>query len=123
MLANIKLEQGIENIFKHNLTINGRDFGKYTHRVKISLNAGEIPQAEIGIRAEALEYSGQANVKFDCTPGTIQQAAAILKNAIQTDSGTYNAFLESVKSVFNEPDAVKCNAYEISKRIIDRIIG
>lgn len=121
MLADIKLEQDGEDELRHKLTINGQDFSNCTCHVE--LKAGNIPYVEVGIRAEALEYSGQANVKFDFSPETIQQATMILKNAIQSDKNTYNAFTASARSVFDEPDSVKCDTDEISKRIIDRIIG
>lgn len=121
MLADVKLEQCGEDSFKHKLTINGQDFSSCTCRVE--LNGGYIPYVEVGIKAEVLEYSGQANVKFDFTPETIRNAAMILKDVIQHDSDIYDAFLASVKSVFNEPDAARCGTNEISRRIIERIFG
>ncbi len=121
MLADIKLEQDSENELKHRLLINGQDFSNCTCHVE--LKAGNIPYVEVGIHAEVLEYSGQANVKFDFTPETIQNAAMILKDVIRHDADIYNAFLASVKSVFNEPDAVRCGTDEISRRIVERIFG
>ena len=121
MLADIKLEQDSENELKHRLLINGHDFSNCTCHVE--LEAGNIPYVEVGIHAEVLEYSGKADVKFDFTPEAIQQAAIILKTAIRSDKNTYNAFVASVRSVFDEPDSVKCDADEISSRIVDRIIG
>ena len=121
MLADIKLEQDSKDELKHKLSINGQDFSDCTCHVE--LEAGCIPYVEVGMLAEVLEYSGQADVKFDFTAETVHQAAIILKSAIQLDMGTYNAFLASVRSVFDEPDAVKCDADEISKRIVDRIVG
>lgn len=121
MLADIKLEQDSENELKHRLLINGQDFSNCTCRVE--LKAGYIPYVEVGMKAEVLEYSGQANVKFDFTPETIQNAAMILKDVIQHDYDIYEAFLASVRSVFNEPDAARCGTNEISRRIIERIFG
>lgn len=121
MLADVKLEQDGENPFKHKLTINGQDFSNCACRVE--LKAGYVPYVEVSMKAEVLEYSGQANVKFDFTPETIRNAAMILKDVIQHDSDIYDAFLASVKSVFNEPDAARCGTNEISRRIIERIFG
>ena len=121
MLEDIKLEQDGENELKHRLLINGQDFSNCTCRVE--LKAGYIPYVEVGMKAEVLEYSGKANVKFDFTPETIRNAAMILKDIIQHDSDIYDAFLASVKSVFNEPDAARCGTNEISRRIIERIFG
>ena len=121
MLADVKLEQDSENELKHKLTINGQDFSNCACHVKHE--AGYVPYVEVGMKAEVLEYSGQANVKFDFTPETIRNAAMILKDVIQHDSDIYDELLASVKSVFNEPDAARCGTNEISRRIIERIFG
>lgn len=121
MFANIKLEQDSENELKHKLTINGQDFSDCACRVE--LEAGSIPHVEVCMKAEVLEYCGRADVKFDFSPKTIQQAAIILKTAIRLNKNTYNAFVASVRSVFDEVDSVKFGTDEISRRIVDRIIG
>lgn len=84
----------------------------------------EIPEAilELNLADHKNSHSFEnADVRY--SEETIRQAVIVLRSELLEHDSLYSAFLESIKSVFNESDAVKCSVDEISKRIVDRIIG
>lgn len=101
--------------------IDGNPIDKIAN-VTYMQSTSEVPTFTIEIRGEpSLEVLAIPVIGF--TPETVQASAHVIRNVIRTDQEMYNAFLASVKSVFYEPDSVEYDVDEISKRIVDRIIG
>lgn len=86
----------------------------------------EIPvfQFEVIGMPEVMEI-GQADIQFQFTPKTIQEATTVLRHNLLADKELYNAFVASIKSAFEdygtEWDCAEVN--DLSKEIADRIIG
>ena len=117
-LPKVRVENS-ENGFK--CEINGHPINWITDLVYMQSRT-EVPTFTIEIRGEpSLDILAMPIIGF--TPETVQASACVLRNGIRANTEMYDAFLASVRSVFDEPDAAKCDADEISKRIVDRIIG
>lgn len=121
MLAHVKLEQDRGVI--HRLTVNDVDFSKDTCRVE--LDAGNIPKVVITMNGAVPEFDGQADVKYDFTPETVQQAAVVLRNELLKHGEFYDGFRASVMSAADEqfckPDGATTD--ELIDAIMSRIIG
>lgn len=121
MLAHVKLEQDRGVI--HRLTVNDVDFSKDTCRVE--LDAGNIPKVVITMNGAVPEFDGQADVKYDFTPETVQQAVVVMRNELLKHGEFYDGFRASVMSAadyqFCRPDGATCD--ELVDAIMKRIIG
>lgn len=65
---------------------------------------------------------GQADIQFQFTPQTIQEAATIVRHTMLTDEYSYTALIASIYSALKET-AEETDLKDIAKAIADRIIG
>lgn len=123
MFAHVKLEQVENSEWRHRLTVNGMDFSKNTCRVE--LDACSIPKVVITMNGAVPEFDGQADVKYDFTPETVQQAIVVMRNELLKHGEFYDGFRASVMSAadyqFCRPDGATCD--ELVDAIMKRIIG
>lgn len=83
----------------------------------------EVPcfKFEVVGMPEVIEI-GQANIQFQFTPQTIQEATKVLRHSLIADATLYDAFCASIESALKEiPTGT--GLYDIAKAIADRIIG
>ena len=123
MFGHVKLEQIEEGKIYHRLFINGNKVRATAVNINVEVDC--VPQCEVTIRPENVEYNGQADVKYDFTPETVQQAAVVLRNELLKHGEFYDGFRASVMSAadyqFCRPDGATCD--ELVDAIMSRIIG
>ena len=123
MFAHVKLEQIEEGKIYHRLFINGNKVRATAVNINVEVDC--VPQCEVTIRPENVEYNGQADVKYDFTPETVQKAVVVLRNELLKHGEFYDGFRASVMSAadyqFCRPDGATCD--ELVDEIMRRIIG
>ena len=121
MFAHVKLEQIENSEWRHRLTVNEMDFSKNTCRVE--LDACSIPKVVITMNGAVPEFDGQADVKYDFTPETVQQAVVVLRNELLKHGMIWESFKASISSAIKD----ECSGvYADSKNaelILKRLIG
>lgn len=97
--------------------------GQRIRAVSVNFNQSidTVPTCEIEIRALP-DIETLANIKFQFTPQTVEEAVEVLRHELMTNKDLYNAFLDSIASVLKETSA-EDGLYEVAKMIADRIIG
>lgn len=63
-----------------------------------------------------------ADIRFQFTPQTIQEAAKTLRHSLITDATLYDAFCASIESALKEIPT-GAGLYDVAKAIAERIIG
>ena len=121
MLSHVKLEQIEEGKIYHRLFINGNKVRATAVNINVEVDC--LPQCEVTIRPENVEYNGQADVKYDFTPETVRQAVVVLRNELLKHGELYESFKASISSAIHD----ECSGvYADSKNaelILSRIIG
>lgn len=83
--------------------------------------AGEVPQCVLEMPCLP-DLDILANLQFQFTPKTIQEATKVLRHSLITDAVLYDAFRASIESALKEiPTGT--GLYDVAKAIADRIIG
>ena len=63
-----------------------------------------------------------ADIRFNFTPETIEDAAKVIRHSFSSDKVLYDAFVESIASALKEvPEGTKL--YDVAKAVADRVIG
>ena len=124
MFGHVKLEQYDGKTVKYKLFVDGEEI-HYVAAVNINVEAGCVPECTATIIPQGVEFDGQADVKYDFTPETVQQAVVVLRNELLKHGDFYDAFRASVMSAadyqFCRPDGATCD--ELVDEIMRRIIG
>lgn len=121
MLSHVKLEQIEEGKIYHRLFINGNKVRATAVNINVEVDC--VPQCEVTICPENVEYNGQADVKYDFTPETVQQAVVVLRNELLKHGEFYDGFRSSVKSAVDECRTDIVTRDEMVDAIMKRIIG
>lgn len=83
--------------------------------------AGEIPQCTIQTNCIP-DIDILADIQFQFSPQTVQEATKVLRHNLLADIDIYNAFLASIESALKElPE--ETDLEDVAKAIADRIIG
>uniref|UniRef100_A0AAU8B9A3 Uncharacterized protein n=1 Tax=Dulem virus 39 TaxID=3145757 RepID=A0AAU8B9A3_9CAUD len=91
--------------------------------IEYTQHAGEVPQCVLEMPCLP-DLDVLANLQFQFTPQTIQEAAKVLRRSLITDSILYDAFRGSIESALREvPAGVEVSVRDLAKSIADRIIG
>lgn len=124
MFGHVKLENHDGKTVKHKLFVDGEEI-HYVSAVNINVEAGCVPQCTATIIPQNVEFDGQADVKYDFTPETVQQAVVVMRNELLKHGDFYDGFRASVMSAADEqfckPDGATTD--ELIDAIMSRIIG
>lgn len=122
MLAHVEIIQGKNKKYIHTLLVNGVDMSSSTTDVSLKITAGEIPEVIISLICDEPKFVGHADVKYDFTPKSVEQASDVLRTELLKHGVLYNGFLSSIMSAFRDaPD--KFEPYDLAKIVLDRVIG
>ena len=123
MINHVKLEQIEEDKLAHKLFINGKDISSIISEVNINVVASSVPECKVTLNALGTEYNGQADVKYDFTPKSVQQAIVVLRNELLKHREFYAGFRASVMSPIDECRAEVVTHDEMVDAIMKRLIG
>lgn len=89
---------------------------------KYHQSAEEFPCFDFETRGFPDIAIDNADIQFQFTPQTIQEATKVLRHSLTTDATLYDAFCASIESALKE--AAPSDSIEtVAKSIADRIIG
>ncbi len=90
-------------------------------RVSFSQSVDAFPSCEIEFPALP-DIEVLADIRFQFTPKTTQEAAKVLRHNLMVDKSLYNAFVASIKSALMDlPEETYLK--DASELIVNRIIG
>lgn len=124
MLSHAKLEQIEDGSIYHRLIVDGTEI-KHACACNINVAARCVPECVVTLNTIVAEFDGQADVKYDFTPATVQQAAAVLRNELLKHGNLWNGFAASIRSAveeqFSKPDGATSD--ELVDAVLMRIVG
>lgn len=120
MLANVKIEQDKQNEMIHRVFVNGEKLKRVNH-IDLNIDVDEAPQVNVGI-VGGCDFEGMADIHFDYSPYTVEEACKILQDELLKHEDLYRAFSASIYTALKDISE-DTNIDEMPEIILNRIIG
>lgn len=120
MLANVKIEQDKENKHIHRVFVDGKKVDR-VRTIDFCVDVYSAPEVNIEI-VGGIDFEGMADIHFDYSPYTVEEACKILRDELLKHEDLYRAFSASIYTALKElPKETWID--EIPEIILNRIIG
>lgn len=120
MLANVKIEQDKENKHIHRVFVDGKKVDR-VRTIDFCVDVCSAPEVNIEI-VGGIDFEGMADIHFDYSPYTVEEACKILRDELLKHEDLYRAFSASIYTALKElPKETWID--EIPEIILNRIIG
>lgn len=120
MLANVKIEQITEKHPYFRVYKDGQKITRVRH-IDANFDVDEIPTVNVEI-VGGFDFEGMADIHFDYSPYTVEEACKILRDELLKHEDLYRAFSASIYTALKElPKETWID--EIPEIILNRIIG
>lgn len=120
MLANVKIEQDKENKNIHRVFVDGKKVDR-VRTIDFCVDVYSAPEVNIEI-VGGIDFEGMADIHFDYSPYTVEEACKILRDELLKHEDLYRAFSASIYTALKElPKETWID--EIPEIILNRIIG
>ena len=120
MLANVKIEQDKENKHIHRVFVDGKKVDR-VRTIDFCVDVCSAPEVNIEI-VGGIDFEGMADIHFDYSPYTVEEACKILRDELLKHEDLYRAFSASIYTALKElPKETWID--EIPEIILKRIIG
>ena len=124
MLANVKIEQDKENKHIHRVFVDGKKVDR-VRTIDFCVDVYSAPEVNVEI-VGGIDFEGMADIHFDYSPYTVEEACKILRDELLKHGDLYNGFLSSIESSLKEQKVTGLPfqpEIEIAENILKRIIG
>lgn len=120
MLANVKIEQDKENKHIHRVFVDGKKVDR-VRTIDFCVDVYSAPEVNVEI-VGGIDFEGMADIHFDYSPYTVEEACKILRDELLKHEDLYRAFSASIYTALKElPKETWID--EIPEIILNRIIG
>lgn len=120
MLANVKIEQDKENKHIHRVFVDGKKVDR-VRTIDFCVDVYSAPEVNVEI-VGGIDFEGMADIHFDYSPYTVEEACKILQDELLKHEDLYRAFSASIYTALKElPKETWID--EIPEIILNRIIG
>lgn len=120
MLANVKIEQDKENNHIHRVFVDGKKVDR-VRTIDFCVDVYSAPEVNVEI-VGGIDFEGMADIHFDYSPYTVEEACKILRDELLKHEDLYRAFSASIYTALKElPEETWID--EIPEIILNRIIG
>ena len=120
MLANVKIEQDKKNKHIHRVFVDGKKVDR-VRTIDFCVDVDSAPEVNVEI-VGGIDFEGMADIHFDYSPYTVEEACKILRDELLKHGDFYKAFVASAKSgILDCPKGSK--PHEMAEFIVKRLIG
>ena len=120
MLANVKIEQDKENKHIHRVFVDGKKVDR-VRTIDFCVDVYSAPEVNVEI-VGGIDFEGMADIHFDYSPYTVEEACKILQDELLKHEDLYRAFSASIYTALKElPKETRID--EIPEIILNRIVG